>query len=123
MSVNPITRSITLTVNNQTSFTALDNVNPNILSIRISEGYSEITGIVTATAIPGGGSITLNIEQSFDGVNWDQVDAQGPLVLNTPVSFAYKVIAPFARVNVLAPGAAPTGEVRLGGLLKVASDP
>ena len=123
MAVNSISKSTSLTVNGQSVF----NI-PWLVAIypvyRVLQGYSEIAGIITVTAVHPFGNVAFAFEQSVDGVNWDHSDNPGALALNVPVPFAFKVIARWGRVRLFAasPDPAPA-TVRLGGLLKVASDP
>jgi hypothetical protein len=108
-----------LTRDNQTEFTLNSGVTTRIIT-RVGQGFSEVTGIFRViSTVPAASVITLNVLQSIDGANYDQVDTW-PIAEGAMVSFAVKIVARYVRVELVTP-AGVTATVRFGGLLKIGS--
>jgi len=117
--------AIELTRDGATVFSGIGALVPGetrTLATRVGIGFGEVTGICTVTgAVPGLAAGTLTIEQSVDGVTYDQVDAF-PMGPATVQPFALKVIARFVRARF----SVPVGEIydiRFGGIMKPISSP
>lgn len=121
MPTQPVLQApLELPINNVVFFGPL-LAGPNVMAIRAGAGFSKVSGIcilVPPTAPPGS-MVTLEIQQSNNGIFWDHTDSF-PVTNGGPdVPFDIAVIARYIRVRIIVPfGVAAFG--RLHGLLKVA---
>lgn len=118
--------AIDLTRDGATVFTGIGAFIPGeirVLGTRVGIGFGEVTVICrTTAAAPGAFAGTLTIEQSVDGVIYDQVDSFPMLGVGALVTAAIKIVGKFVRARF----AVPVGEVysiRFGSLLKPQTSP
>jgi hypothetical protein len=118
--------AIELTRDSATVFTGIGAFIPGetrTLGTRVGIGFGEVTAICKVTsAAPGIMAGTLTIEQSVDGVIYDQVDSFPMLGAGALVTVAIKIAGKYVRARF----AVPVGEVygiRFGSLLKPQTSP
>lgn len=118
--------AIELTRDSTTVFTGIGAFIPGetrTLGTRVGIGFGEVTVICrTTAAAPGVFAGTLTIEQSVDGVIYDQVDSFPMLGVGVLVTAAIKIVGKYVRARF----AVPVGEVydiRFGSLLKPQTGP
>lgn len=114
--------AIDVTSQGAISFTGLA-AGSNVLATRVSQGFSELTGLVkVVTSAPGGAVGTLEVRQGPDGTNWDHVDSFAATDGGPGVGLAVKVLSKFVQIAFVVPGAT-TMDIRFHGLLKVGASP
>jgi len=109
-----------LPVNNVVTFGPL-LAGPNVMTIRAGAGFSKISGIciIVPPTAPAASVVTLEIQQSNNGIFWDHTDSFPVADGGPDVPFDIAVIARYVRVRIVVPfGVTAFG--RLHGLLKVA---
>jgi hypothetical protein len=121
-----LTRKLTAESPPVTSFTGIGAGGAGearVLAVRAGIGFGEVAGICIVTAaLPGVAPGVLTIEQSVNGVNWDQVDSFPMTLGGGVVTFAIKIVGRYVRAAFTV----PVGEeysIRFGGQLKPHSSP
>ena len=115
-----------LTINNQSLWIMpLTVVAPatdtTLIVTKIGENYAEVTGTCIVTlSDPALATGTLFIEQSIDGINYDQADTFVVTDGGPEVAFSIRLLTRFVRARFDV-GAAIEMRLRFGGLLKVAT--
>ena len=111
-----------LTSNNQSLWIMpLAGPDPTLIVTKIGENYAEVTGTCIVTlSNPALASGTLFIEQSIDGINYDQADTFVVTDGGPEVAFSIRLLTRFVRARFDV-GAAIEMRLRFGGLLKVAT--
>lgn len=106
----------------QTSFLGITATAPATMGTRVAIGFGEIAGICkVVSAVPGAVSGTLYIEQSVDGINYDQVNSW-PMGPGAVVTFAIKIAGRYVRARFVVP-AGETYDIRFGAQLKPLQSP
>jgi hypothetical protein len=94
---------------------------PTLIVSKIGENYAEVTGTCIVTlSDPALASGTLFIEQSIDGLTYDQADTFVVTDGGPEIAFSIRLLTRFVRARFDV-GAAVEMRLRFGGLLKVAT--
>jgi hypothetical protein len=121
-----LTRKLTSESPPVTSFTGIGSGGggeARVLAVRAGIGFGEVAGICIVTAaLPGAAPGTLSIQQSVDGLNWDQIDSFAMTLVGGVVTFAIKIFGRYVRAVFTVP-AGEEYSIRFGGQLKPHTSP